>query len=83
MTLSRIGHLLGFSGSVIVVFFWIALLAPESWQAYLPNEGLTRLVVFLAFLATIIASVKASRGWLVSVVVSFATNLLLLYASSV
>lgn len=83
MTLSRIGHLLGFTGSVIVVLFWVAVLTPQSWQAHFPGEALTRFLLFLAFLATIFASVKASRAWLISVIVSFVTNLFLLYASSV
>ena len=68
---------------MIVVLFWVAVLAPESWQAHFPNEEPTRLLLFLAFLATIFACVKGSRGWLISVIVSFATNLFLLYASGV
>ena len=83
MTSSRIGHLPGFIGSVIVVLFWVVLVGPESWQAHFPNEGPIRILLFLAFLATIFACVKASRGWLISLIVSFVTNLLLFFASGV
>lgn len=85
MLTKKIANSLGVCSTVTIALFWILLWNvprwhAKGWYAKLPGEVATKTIILAALAASIFASLKGSRLWLITVIIAVVTAGILLTA---
>jgi len=79
MMARRIANLSGVLSVLVVVLFWALLFTPTHWHVWFPGEVATEMIILAALLAAIFACAKGSLWWLIGLIPSLLTTVLVFF----